>query len=143
MTALRRAVPCARPVRLRQLSRATLLALDLRTLALTTVIVSGLIGLSVGPREMKIFAESKNDVAGADVKRLAYEAYPSWLALGHAADCPTIDELLEYTNLNEPIDPWGGRYEVFCHTRHAPSGLVAHSPGEDGRAGTDDDLWSR
>lgn len=85
---------------------------------------------------------TKEGVAQVFVKKVAYEAYPSWQTTAHAAECPTMEELLEYTGALDSRDPWGGQYELRCRTRDAPTGLVVHSRGEDGRANTADDIWS-
>jgi hypothetical protein len=71
------------------------------------------------------------EIARARVDEIAFEAYPRW-RMTHAG-CPSLDEL----DVDDPVDPWGNRYEIFC-TEH---GLTARSLGEDARPSADD-IWS-
>jgi len=100
------------------------------------------LGLFDARRMHCCFCGSKSDLASETVKKLAYEAYPDWRVAHPGAVCPTVpDELLEYMNNKELIDPWGSRYEITC-LDESPW-IVVRSLGEDAIRDTADDLWSR
>lgn len=87
---------------------------------------------------MTLCTESKAEIASATVKKYAFEAYPSWRADHRGQRCPaSLDELNEYMNQKDDLDPWGTPYEMLCGDR-----IYIHSRGEDGIDDTDDDVWS-
>src|SRR5512143_4243579 len=85
-------------------------------------LVMGLIG---GPRVMKMFAESKTDIARLTVKKFADEAFPQWARSHPDKGCPDkMEDLAEYMNKNDTKDPWGSEYKLFC-----PPNLPAGAKG--------------
>ena len=74
------------------------------------------------------------------MKKYVYEAYPSWRAQHPERVCPErLEELNEYMNNKDIIDPWGVPYLAACSvTGH----LLVWSAGEDGRFRTEDDVRS-
>jgi hypothetical protein len=85
------------------------------------------------------------DTARIEVKKLAFEAYPSWSMAHPDKACPAkLEELLEYTALKDLDDPWGHVYEMGCGRSLPPGarGLAVWSDGPDGKSGTCDDLQS-
>ena len=108
-------------------------------------ILALVMGLVVGPRVMKMFGESKVDIAKATVKKYAFEAYPSWSAAHPNNACPDkLEDLNEYMNNKDTKDPWGGQYKMLCGQSLPPGakGIAVTSPGEDGKEGTADDIKS-
>jgi hypothetical protein len=98
------------------------------------LVVSALVA---GPR--MVCSESKTDLAKATVKKYAFEAYPSWRAQHRSEACPErLDDLDEYMNNKDVTDPWDGVYEMSC----SEYGILVWTAGEDGRAGTGDDIRS-
>jgi len=101
---------------------------------------------------------SKHDLAHVRASSFAKEMFPRWLlATGVAVPgeyqdraCPrSVYEILRTVDADacedETIDPWGHRYEVLC-VRSAPQPFIGvYSVGEDGIAGTTDDIrsWNR
>ena len=92
-----------------------------------------------GPRVMKIFAESKVDVARLTVKKYAFEAYPQWLREHPSQECPrSLHAIDGYMDHADQHDPWGRPYVFTC----GGGKLYVMSLGEDGRSNTADDIWS-
>src|SRR5512143_2766938 len=92
-------------------------------------LVMGLIG---GPRVMKMFAESKTDIAKLTVKKFADEAFPQWARSHPDKGCPDkMEDLAEYKLFCPPNLPAG-----------AKGGIAISSPGEDKKEGTSDDIKS-
>jgi hypothetical protein len=86
-----------------------------------------------------------DEAAGVGVDKLANEAFPQWAAQNPGKACPaTIEELAQLTNDKKALDPWGGRFRLFCPP-NPPTGareIAILSPGKDGQEGTDDDVKS-
>ncbi|NVB77344.1 MAG: hypothetical protein HOV81_03030 [Kofleriaceae bacterium] len=140
-------VACISPVRLGQRSRARELLVgaqaELVSLVPRTGVTFALALLfavfMAAPRTMRVFVESKADIARATVKKYAFEAYPRWRAWHPNAACPErLDELNEYMNNEHTHDPWGGVYEMSCNEL----GILVWTVAEDGRPGTADDIRS-
>lgn len=91
----------------------------------------------IAPRTLKVFRESKVDIAKLEAAKFANEAYPRWHREHHG--CPeSLDELLEYTDPPNTLDPWGEHYRLVCAAR----GIVVWSLGEDRTPNTRDDIRS-
>ncbi len=78
------------------------------------------------------------------MRKVAFEAYTQWATLNRTP-CPTsINDLLEFTNDSEAIDPWQHPYEMLCGDRlpAGAKGIAIFSRGPDGKAGTADDVNS-
>ncbi len=88
---------------------------------------------------------SKLDLSRVRVASLAHELFPRWALEHPGRACPrSVHEMLRTVDRceDDAIDPWGYRYEVLC-VRSAPQPLVGvYSVGEDGLAGTADDIKS-
>jgi general secretion pathway protein G len=119
--------------------------MTLLEIMIVLAILALVMGLVVGPRVMKMFGESKVDIAKATVKKYAFEAYPSWSQAHPDKACPErLEDLNEYMNNKDTKDPWGGNYKMMCGPNLPPGakGLAVMSPGEDGKEGTSDDVKS-
>ena len=119
--------------------------MTLLEIMIVLAILALVMGLVVGPRVMKMFGESKGDVAAATVKKYAYEAYPSWSAAHPDKGCPDkLEDLNEYMNNKDIKDPWGQNYKMMCgqNLPAGAKGLAVMSNGEDGKEGTADDVKS-
>jgi prepilin-type N-terminal cleavage/methylation domain-containing protein len=109
-------------------------------------IIALVMGFLVGPRIMKMFGDSKKEVAALDVKRYVDEAYPLWARQNPTKPCPGgLAELNEFTNKGKSIaDPWGTDYVMLCGQNLPPGarGLAVYSAGEDMKPNTGDDVKS-
>jgi len=119
--------------------------MTLLEIMIVLAILALVMGLVVGPRVMRMFGESKVDIAKATVKKYAFEAYPSWAAAHPDKSCPEkLEDLNEYMNNKDAKDPWGGQYKMLCGANlpAGAKGIAVQSPGEDGKEGTGDDVKS-
>ena len=129
----------------RRIARNAQKGMTLLEIMIVLAILALVMGLVVGPRVMKMFGESKGDVAAATVKKYAYEAYPSWSAAHPDKGCPDkLEDLNEYMNNKDIKDPWGNNYKMMCGQSlpAGAKGLAVMSNGEDGKEGTADDVKS-
>jgi len=118
--------------------------MTLLEIMIVLAILALVMGLVVGPRVMKMFGESKVDIAKMTVNKYANEAYPSW-ASSHSDACPKqLSDLNEYMNNKDIKDPWGSDYKMYCGSSlpAGAKGLAVMSNGEDGKEGTSDDIKS-
>lgn len=82
--------------------------------------------------------QSKEDVALAGSRKLAFESYPAWTAIhANAGKCPAAEQLAEYGGSAK--DPWGTVYVIDCGR---PSELRVSSNGRDKVPGNGDDQRS-
>ena len=94
--------------------RAAQRGMTLLEIMIVLAILALVMGLVVGPRVMKMFGESKIDIAKMTVNKYANEAFPSWAA-SHSDGCPKgLADLNEYMNNKDAKDPWGGQYKMLC-----------------------------
>ena len=131
--------------KLSRIARASQRGMTLLEIMIVLAILALVMGLVVGPRVMKMFGESKVDIARATVKKYAFEAYPSWAAAHPDKSCPDrLEDLNEYMNNKDAKDPWNGQYKMLCGQQlpAGAKGLAVMSPGEDGKDGTTDDIKS-
>ncbi len=85
------------------------------------------------------------ELAQLGVKKLAFEAYPTWAAAHADKACPdTIDELVTYVTPDSAKDPWGNAYKMQCGSSLPPGarGIAVWSLGPDGKDATADDIKS-
>jgi general secretion pathway protein G len=119
--------------------------MTLLEIMIVLAILALVMGLVVGPRVMKMFGESKVDIAKATVKKYAFEAYPSWAQSHPDKACPDkLEDLNEYMNNKDIKDPWGGQFKMQCGANLPPGakGIGISSAGEDQKEGTGDDIHS-
>jgi general secretion pathway protein G len=119
--------------------------MTLLEIMIVLAILALVMGLLVGPKVMKMFAESKVDTTRIKLKKYAYEAYPSWSAAHPDKACPgNIAELNEYMNGNDSNDSWGRPIKMMCGASlpAGAKGIALLSSGDDGKEGTEDDLKS-
>jgi type II secretory pathway pseudopilin PulG len=119
--------------------------MTLLEIMIVLAILALIMGLVVGPRVMKMFGQSKNDIAKATAKSIAYEAYPQWSTAHPGKQCPdTIGDLAEFVNDSKMQDPWGGQFIFLCGATmpQGQRGVLVISPGEDGKLNTADDVKS-
>jgi general secretion pathway protein G len=129
----------------RRAARRAQRGMTLLEIMIVLAILALVMGLVVGPRVMKMFSKSKVDIAKAEIKKLAYEAYPQWSAANPSKGCPErLEEIGEFADKKDMKDPWGGVYKMFCGANLPPGakGLAITSAGPDAKEGTDDDLKS-
>jgi len=137
---LTRSVPCEIPVRIcrPRLAHAVGEAVLSVTIVVGAIIACTFIHL---PSHKLCFdcTHSRADVAHVTAAKFAFEAYPQWQATHPDERCPpSLDDLLDYMDRKDAMDPYGAPYELTC----TPKGIVIFSPGEDGTRGTADDIWS-
>ena len=131
--------------RIRRARRVAQRGMTLLEIMIVLAILALVMGLVVGPRVMKMFGESKVDIARMTAKKYADEAYPSWSTQHPDKACPDkLEDLNEYMNNKDTKDPWGGQYRMLCGQNLPPGakGMAIMSPGEDGKEGTPDDIKS-
>jgi prepilin-type N-terminal cleavage/methylation domain-containing protein len=119
--------------------------MTLLEIMIVLAILALVMGLVVGPRVMKMFGESKVDIARATVRKYAFEAFPSWAAANPSKACPDdLSSLNEYMNNKDNKDPWGQPYKMMCGQNLPPGakGIAVMSNGEDQKEGTADDIKS-
>ena len=129
----------------RRRTRNSQRGMTLLEIMIVLAILALVMGLVVGPRVMKMFASSKVEIAKAEMKKIAHEAYPQWSAANPSKGCPEkLEDLSEFTNKKDMKDPWGQPYKMFCGPTLPPGakGLGIQSAGEDSKENTTDDLKS-
>jgi hypothetical protein len=109
----------------------------IRRLIARAAVIGLLASPFVAPRRMRRCGGSKVDIAKLTVQKFVNEAYPRWRR--EHGGCPrTLDDLVEYMDDPNTLDPWGAHYQMSC-----TSGVVVvWSLGEDGEPNTGDDLRS-
>jgi prepilin-type N-terminal cleavage/methylation domain-containing protein len=128
----------------KQLGRAHR-GMTLLEIMIVLAILALVMGLVVGPRVMKAFSKSKNDIAGLATKKFATEAYPLWQTNHAGKQCPDkIDDLFDWADSKDGKDPWGTPYTMTCggDAPAAAKGFGVVSAGEDMKPGTPDDIKS-
>src|SRR5262245_25252710 len=119
--------------------------MTLLEIMIVLAILALVMGLVVGPRVMKLFGESKVDIAKLTVRKFADEAFPQWSRSHPDKGCPDkLEDLSEYMDKKDTKDPWGNQYKLFCppNLPAGAKGIAISSPGEDGKEGTGDDIKS-
>ena len=119
--------------------------MTLLEIMIVLAILALVMGLVVGPKVMKMFGESKVDIAQLTVKKYAIEAFSEWSMANPNKACPDrLEDLGQYMDSKDTKDPWGGTYKMFCGQNLPPGakGIAVMSNGEDGKDGTTDDLKS-
>lgn len=128
----------------KQLGRAHR-GMTLLEIMIVLAILALVMGLVVGPRVMKAFSKSKNDIAALATKKFATEAFPLWQTSHAGKACPDkLDELNEWADSKDGKDPWGTPYTMVCgaDAPAAAKGFGVVSAGEDMKMGTSDDIKS-
>ncbi|MEO6773777.1 MAG: type II secretion system protein GspG [Kofleriaceae bacterium] len=131
--------------KLKKARRVAQRGMTLLEIMIVLAILALVMGLVVGPRVMKLFGESKVDIAKMTVSKYANEAYPTWLTSHPQDQCPkALTDLNEYMNNKDIKDPWGQDYKMYCGSSlpAGAKGLAVMSNGEDAKEGTEDDIKS-
>jgi len=131
--------------RLSRLVRTSQRGMTLLEIMIVLAILAIVMGLLVGPRVLKMFAESKVKTTRIKLTQYANEAFPQWSASHPDKACPDkITDLNEYMNASDPNDSWGRPIKMLCGTNlpAGAKGIAVLSMGEDGKEGTEDDLKS-
>ena len=132
--------------KLSKLINGTQRGMTLLEIMIVLAILALVMGLVVGPRVMKMFGESKVDIARLTVTKFANEAFPQWSRSHPDKGCPEkIEDLSEYMDKKDTKDPWGTEYKMLCPPNLPPgvrTGIAIISSGEDKKEGTPDDLKS-
>lgn len=136
-----------RAARVRRLSlaRRGQKGMTLLEIMIVLAILALIMGLVVGPRVMKLFSKSKEDITAATVKKYASEAFPLWSQANPDKACPAdIAALNEYMNNKENKDAWGQPYRMMCGANLPPGaqGIAIVSNGPDQKENTADDIKS-
>ena len=120
--------------------------MTLLEIMIVLAILALVMGLVVGPRVMRMFSKSKEDIAALTVKKYAYEAFGEWSQAHPDKACPDkLEDLSQYMDSKDVKDPWGNPYKMFCGQNlpaGAKGGLAVMSSGPDGKDGTEDDIKS-
>lgn len=120
--------------------------MTLLEIMIVLAILALIMGLVVGPRVMKLFSKSKEDIAAATVRKYASEAFPLWSQANPDKACPPdIAALSEYMNSNKNSDAWGQPYRMMCGPNLPPGvqgGIAVVSNGPDQKENTADDIKS-
>jgi general secretion pathway protein G len=120
--------------------------MTLLEIMIVLAILALVMGLLVGPRVMKLFGESKVDVAKMAIQDMTNTAFPMWTRSHGDKGCPDrLEDLSDYMNKKDAKDPWGNPYKMYCGQNLPPGakgGFAVSSSGEDGKEGTADDLKS-
>jgi prepilin-type N-terminal cleavage/methylation domain-containing protein len=120
--------------------------MTLLEIMIVLAILALVMGLVVGPRVMRMFSKSKDDIAALTVKKYAYEAFGEWAQAHPDKQCPDkLEDLSQYMDSKDTKDPWGNPYKMFCGQNlpaGAKAGLAVMSSGPDGKDGTEDDVKS-
>jgi prepilin-type N-terminal cleavage/methylation domain-containing protein len=120
--------------------------MTLLEIMIVLAILALVMGLVVGPRVMRMFSKSKEDIAALTVKKYAYEAFGEWSQAHPDKACPEkLEDLSQYMDSKDVKDPWGAPYKMFCGQSlpaGAKGGLAVMSSGPDGKDGTEDDIKS-
>jgi general secretion pathway protein G len=127
---------------LRNLKRGTQKGMTLLEIMIVLAILALIMGLVVGPRVMKLFSKSKEDIAAATVRKYASEAFPLWSQANPDKACPpSIEALNEYMNNK---DTWGQPYRLMCGPTlpAGAQGIAIVSNGPDQKENTADDIKS-
>ena len=140
----------ARRARARRSSHATARRRGQRGMTLLEImivlaILALIMGLVVGPKVMKLFSKSKEDIVAATVKKYASEAFPLWSQANPDKACPaSIEALNEYMNNKENKDAWGQPYRLLCGANlpAGAQGIAIASNGPDQKENTPDDIKS-
>ena len=131
--------------KLKKARRVAQRGMTLLEIMIVLAILALVMGLVVGPKVMKMFGQSRVDIAKMTVNKYANEAYPHWASEHPGKSCPdSLQELNEYMNNKDTKDPWGGEYKMYCGASLPPGakGLAVMSNGEDQKEGTTDDIKS-
>jgi len=129
----------------RCLARSSQRGMTLLEIMIVLAILAIVMGLLVGPRVLKMFAESKVKTTRIKLTQYANEAFPQWSASHPDKACPDkITDLNEYMNSSDANDSWGRPIKMLCGSSlpAGAKGLAVMSMGEDGKEGTEDDLKS-
>jgi prepilin-type N-terminal cleavage/methylation domain-containing protein len=118
--------------------------MTLLEIMIVLAIIALVMGLVVGPMVMNHFRKSKTEVTELKIKKLVFEAYPTWAATTNKSCPDKLSELTEYMNDQSQRgvnDAWDHPLEMSCN-RPGVRGLAVWSHGEDGTPDTADDIRS-
>ena len=119
--------------------------MTLLEIMIVLAIIALVMGFLIGPRVLRSFSKSEEEVARAVAKQFAYQAYTEFKA-DMRKPCPgSLDELLEYMDKKDTNDPWGNPYEMYCGDKMpkgTPHRFGVRSNGPDGQPNTSDDIKS-
>ncbi len=120
--------------------------MTLLEIMIVLAILALVMGLVVGPRVMKMFSKSKDDIAKLTVTKFAFEAYPPWSSAHPDKACPDkLEDMSDYMDKKDIKDPWGNPFRMFCGPTlpaGVKTGIAVMSLGEDQKEGTEDDIKS-
>lgn len=119
--------------------------MTLLEIMIVLAILALIMGLVVGPAVMRMFSDSKVQIASATVHKLADEAYPMWLSANPGQSCPAdLAALGPYMNKAAQVDPWNEPYRLFCGASlpEGARGVAVLSSGPDMKPNTEDDIKS-
>ena len=92
--------------------------MTLLEIMIVLAILALVMGLVVGPRVMKMFGESKVDIAKIDGQQVRERGVPVVGRVAPRQGVPEqLDDLNEYMNNKDTKDPWGSRLQDVCAAR--------------------------
>ena len=118
--------------------------ITLLEIMIVLAIIGLVMGVLIGPRVFRMFAEAKEDIARIHMTDLANNAYGMWQRDFPDAACPDkLDDLIKYANKHDIKDPWGTAYDMKCG-EGLPEGTSfgVVSAGPDRKFNTPDDIRS-
>jgi general secretion pathway protein G len=118
--------------------------ITLLEIMIVLAIIGLVMGVLIGPRVFKMFAQAKEDVARLQANDLANNAYGMWARDNPDASCPErLEDLMKWANKKEVKDPWGNPYVMKCGEglpQDVSFGVTSFGP--DKKEGTADDIHS-
>ena len=128
-----------------RLARNAQRGMTILEIMIVLAILALVMGFLIGPRIMKMFGQSQEEVAKLEVKRYTDDAFLLWGRQNPGKQCPgSLADLNEWTNKKDSKDPWGTEYQMLCGANLPPGarGLAVFSAGPDQKPNTSDDIKS-
>ena len=107
--------------------------MTLLEIMIVLAILALVMGLLVGPKVMKMFAESKVDITKIKLKKYAYEAYPSWSASHPDKACPDKHRRSQRVHERQRLERLVGPADQDDVRRQPPGGRQGPRRDVDGR----------
>jgi prepilin-type N-terminal cleavage/methylation domain-containing protein len=127
--------------RRRRLSRQA--GMTLLEIMIVLAILALVMGLLLGPRILRAFQESKEDVQRSLVKKYVSEGYVDWARHHPTKACPgSLQEVADEMGRNDIKDAWGRDFQMGCGQNlpagAAKDGFAVWSQGADPNDPKDD-----
>ncbi len=121
--------------------------MTLLEIMIVLAILALVMGLLLGPRILRAFQESKEDIQRELIHKYVSEGYVDWARHNPTKACPgSLMEVATEMGRNDIKDAWGRDLLMFCGDNLPPGaqkdGFAVMSLGSDGQQGTKDDIKS-